>query len=36
MKLLCIGDVGIDNYDNLNKTLVGGISFNFAVNAKDS
>ncbi|MEM4248590.1 MAG: PfkB family carbohydrate kinase [Candidatus Nanoarchaeia archaeon] len=35
MKIACVGDIGIDYYENLNKELVGGISFNFAANAKE-
>lgn len=34
IKIICVGDCGIDYYENIRKTFVGGISFNFAVNAK--
>lgn len=30
MKISCVGDVGIDSYVSINKTIVGGTSFNIA------
>jgi fructoselysine 6-kinase len=33
MRLACVGDVGVDNYMNLNLIKPGGIAFNVAVNA---
>lgn len=34
MKLVSVGELTIDHYLNLNRTFVGGISLNFAVQAK--
>ena len=34
MKLVSVGELTIDHYRNLNRSFVGGISFNFAVQAK--
>jgi len=35
MKLVCVGDVNLDYYTNMKKKFLGGISLNFAVNAKE-
>jgi fructoselysine 6-kinase len=34
MKIVCVGEITIDHYPDLNQSFVGGISLNFAVNAK--
>jgi len=34
MKIVSVGEITIDHYLNLNRSFVGGISLNFAVNAK--
>lgn len=34
MKIVSVGEITIDRYLSLNRTFVGGISLNFAVNAK--
>lgn len=34
MKIVCVGEVTIDHYLNLNQQFVGGISLNFAVHSK--
>lgn len=36
MKIVSIGEITIDRYLRQNKTFVGGISLNFAVNAKQA
>lgn len=34
MKVVSVGEITIDHYLNLNRSFVGGISLNFAVNAR--
>lgn len=34
MKLVCVGDCGIDDYETTGDRLPGGITFNFAVRAR--